>query len=74
MLVVTRKSGQSLMIGDNIEVKVLSVAGEKIRIGIQAPKEITVHRSEVYQEIVRQNRLATHSHIPSPALLSRLKK
>lgn len=74
MLVVTRKSGQSLMIGDNIEVKVLSVAGEKIRIGIQAPKEITVHRSEVYQEIVRQNQLATHSHIPSSALLSKLKK
>jgi len=74
MLVVTRKAGESLMIGDNIEVKVLSVAGEQIRIGVRAPKEITIHRSEVYQAIVCQNQLATHSHIPPPTLLSQLKK
>jgi carbon storage regulator len=51
MLVLTRKSNQSIMIGDDIEVSVLSVAGEKVRIGIQAPKEIPVFRTEIYLEI-----------------------
>jgi carbon storage regulator len=51
MLVLTRKSNQSIMIGDDIEVSVLSVTGEKVRIGIQAPKEIPVFRTEIYLEI-----------------------
>jgi len=51
MLVLTRKSNQSIMIGDDIEVSVLSVMGEKVRIGIQAPKEIPVFRTEIYLEI-----------------------
>jgi carbon storage regulator len=51
MLVLTRKSNQSIMIGDDIEVSVLSVMGEKVRIGIQAPREIPVFRTEVYIEI-----------------------
>ncbi len=51
MLVLTRKSNQSIMIGDDIEVTVLSVMGEKVRIGIQAPREIPVFRTEVYLEI-----------------------
>ncbi len=51
MLVLTRKSNQSIMIGDDIEVSVLAVMGEKIRIGIQAPREIPVFRKEVYLEI-----------------------
>ena len=51
MLVLTRKSNQSIMIGDDIEVSVLSVAGEKVRIGIQAPRDIPVFRKEVYVEI-----------------------
>jgi carbon storage regulator len=55
MLVLTRKSNQSIMIGDNIEVSVLSVVGEKVRIGIQAPQDIPVFRTEIYLEIQRQH-------------------
>jgi carbon storage regulator len=51
MLVLTRKSNQSIMIGDDIEVSVLSIMGEKVRIGIQAPRDIPVFRREVYLEI-----------------------
>jgi carbon storage regulator len=51
MLVLTRKSNQSIMIGDDIEVSVLAIMGEKVRIGIQAPRDIPVFRKEVYIEI-----------------------
>ena len=51
MLVLTRKSNQSIMIGDDIEVSVLAVMGEKVRIGISAPREVPVFRKEVYLEI-----------------------
>ena len=51
MLVLTRKCNQSIMIGDDIEITVLSVMGDKVRIGIQAPREIPVFRQEVYLEI-----------------------
>ena len=54
MLVLTRKSNQSIMIGDEIEVSVLSVMGDKVRIGIQAPREVPVFRREVYLEIQRE--------------------
>jgi carbon storage regulator len=55
MLVLTRKSNQSIMIGDDIEVSVLSVMGDKVRIGIQAPQDIPVFRTEIYEEIHRQD-------------------
>ena len=55
MLVLTRKSNQSIMIGDDIEVSVLSIMGEKVRIGIQAPRDIPVFRREVYLEIQQEN-------------------
>jgi carbon storage regulator len=54
MLVLTRKSNQSIMIGDEIEVSVLSVMGEKVRIGIQAPQKVPVFRKEIYLEIHRE--------------------
>jgi carbon storage regulator len=54
MLVLTRKSHQSIMIGDEIEVSVLSVMGEKVRIGIQAPQQVPVFRKEIYLEIHRE--------------------
>jgi carbon storage regulator len=54
MLVLTRKTNQSIMIGDDIEVSVLSVVGEKVRIGIQAPPDVPVFRTEIYLEIQRQ--------------------
>jgi carbon storage regulator len=58
MLVLTRKSNQSIMIGDEIEVSVLSIMGEKVRIGIQAPRDIPVFRKEVYLEIQQENMAA----------------
>ncbi len=51
MLVLTRKSNQSIMIGDEIEVSVLAIMGEKVRIGIEAPRSVPVFRKEVYVEI-----------------------
>jgi carbon storage regulator len=54
MLVLTRKSNQSIMIGDDIEVSVLSIMGEKVRIGIQAPRDVPVFRKEVYLEIQQE--------------------
>ena len=60
MLVLTRKSNQSIMIGDDVEVSVLSVMGEKVRIGIQAPQEIPVFRKEIYLEIHREDGAVDH--------------
>jgi carbon storage regulator len=51
VLVLTRKSNQSIMIGDDIEISVLAVMGEKVRIGIEAPRAVPVFRREVYVEI-----------------------
>jgi carbon storage regulator len=59
VLVLTRKSNQSIMIGDEIEVSVLSIMGEKVRIGIQAPRHIPVFRREVYLEIQEERGGAT---------------
>jgi carbon storage regulator len=51
MLVLTRKQGQSILIGDGIEVQVLSVAGEKVHLGITAPRDVAIFRNEVYDRI-----------------------
>lgn len=58
MLVLSRKVNQSIMIGDDIEIKVLEIRGDQVRIGIEAPKKIPVHRKEVYEAIVKENMLA----------------
>ena len=59
MLLLTRKSNQSIMIGDEVEISVLSIMGEKVRIGIQAPRSIPVFRKEVYLEIQHEKAGAT---------------
>ena len=56
MLVLTRKSNQSIMIGDDIEVKVLAVLGDKVKLGIRAPRHIPVYRDEIYLELAQQDR------------------
>jgi carbon storage regulator len=56
VLVLTRKAKQSIMIGDDIEVMVLSSDGAKVRLGIQAPSNVPVHRTEIYLEIQAQSR------------------
>ncbi len=61
MLILTRKPGESLYLGDNIKLKILSVQGKQIKIGLDVPDDMTVYREEVYQKIKEQNRLALES-------------
>ncbi len=56
MLVLTRKNGQSIVIGDDIEITVLSNDGSKVRLGIQAPTDVSIHRAEIYLAIQAQGR------------------
>jgi carbon storage regulator len=74
MLVLTRKKGQSIVVNDNIEITVLDVQGDQIRIGIEAPKEISVHRKEVYLEIQEENRKAAESKAISATALDEILK
>ena len=58
MLVLTRRAGESVMIGDDVVITVLEARGDVIRIGIQAPRDVRVHREEVYRELQAANREA----------------
>ena len=58
MLVLSRKVGERIVIDDHIQVTVVSVQGDKVRLGIQAPQHVPVHRQEVYDAIQRENRKA----------------
>lgn len=55
MLVLARKINESIMIGDDIEVVVIDIKGDQVKLGIKAPKKITVHRKEIYEEIKQEN-------------------
>lgn len=58
MLVLTRKKGESVVIGDQIEVKIVEIDGDQIRLGITAPKSIQIHRAEIFQAIQEENKEA----------------
>lgn len=58
MLVLSRKKGQSIMIGEDIEISVVDIQGDQIRLGINAPRNVSIHRKEVFLEIQEENRKA----------------
>lgn len=66
MLILTRRVGESLMIGDEINVTVLGIRGNQVRIGVNAPKEVAVHREEIYERIKQEKTGATPEAAPSP--------
>jgi len=59
MLVLSRRKDESIIVGDNIEVKIIEVQGKKVRLGITAPRSIPVHRKEIYEAIKREKNQAT---------------
>lgn len=63
MLVLSRKPNETIIINDNIEVKILSVEGDQVKIGIVAPKSVKIHRHEVYAQIQAQNEEALSSNV-----------
>ncbi len=72
MLVFTRKKGESLVIGNEIEVTILTVGTGNVKVGITAPRHISVHRHEVFEAIKRENLAASKSQIPKAELLKKL--
>jgi carbon storage regulator len=69
MLILSRKSGESIVIAGNIRVKVVRVEGEVVKIGVEAPSSVPVHRQEVYEEIQKSNQAALmNQNIPLPKL------
>ncbi len=67
MLILTRRVGETLMVGDDVSITVLGVKGNQVRIGINAPKEIAVHREEIYQRIKAEQASAAESSPPGDA-------
>lgn len=59
MLILTRKAGECIVIGDRIKVHVIEVRGQQVRLGVEAPGDTPIHREEIYQKIAEENRLAT---------------
>ncbi|MES0490359.1 MAG: carbon storage regulator CsrA [Leptospirales bacterium] len=75
MLVLSRKVNESIIIGENIEVMVVEVKGDQVKLGINAPKDISLYRGEIFQAIQEENREAALSHLPEKAGdMIRLKK
>lgn len=63
LLVLTRKKGESIIIGDQIEIVVVGIEGETVKIGIQAPKQVEIYRKELYLSIQNSNKEALSSHL-----------
>ncbi|MCQ2520772.1 MAG: carbon storage regulator CsrA [Lachnospiraceae bacterium] len=70
MLALSRKKGESLIINNNIEITVLDVKGDQVKLGIAAPKDVPIYRQEVYQQIQEANKAAMTE--PSPDALKKL--
>ncbi len=63
MLVLSRQRDETIMIGDEVEITVVDIRGDKVRLGINAPRQIQVHRKEVYEAIQRENAAASHVQV-----------
>jgi carbon storage regulator len=74
MLVLSRKKGESIMIGNDIELTVLSIEGETVRLGIAAPRAISIFRTEIYAQIQKENREATAASMQVDLLNELIKK
>lgn len=72
MLVLTRKTDQSIMIGNDIEITILEVRGEQVRVGIRAPRSVQIHRKEVFEQIREANIRATDTSADELPLLEDL--
>lgn len=68
MLVLARKINESIMIGDDIEVVIIDIKGDQVKLGIKAPKSIAVHRKEIYEEIQKENIAAMQSQLKPDTL------
>ncbi len=74
MLALTRKKGESIVIGDNVEVVIIGIQGEQVKLGIMAPKNIAVHRKEIFEQIQMENmEAAKHTNIAAIKDLLRIK-
>ncbi|MCK4995119.1 MAG: carbon storage regulator CsrA [Candidatus Omnitrophica bacterium] len=77
MLVLSRKPNESIIIGDNVEIKVVEVRGEQVKLGITAPRDIPVHRKEIYDSIHKQNQNAVqkkHTNLEKLSSIFKKKK
>ncbi|QDI91839.1 carbon storage regulator [Salicibibacter halophilus] len=70
MLILTRKRDESIQIGDGIEVKIVSVEGDQVKLGIDAPQHVDIHRKEIYECIEEENRVAAISSGKIPSQLT----
>lgn len=72
MLILTRKEGESIVIGETIKIHIIEIRGRQVRLGIEAPEDTYIYREEIYQKIVEENRLATEIEIGRlPSILER---
>ena len=74
MLVLTRKPEESIILGSDIEIKILGIEDGKVKLGIEAPKNVEIHRKEVYLEIQEENRQAAGQKIDADALKKMMEK
>jgi carbon storage regulator len=74
MLILTRKLGESITIGDDIKITFLDIKGKQLRIGVEAPRNVSVHRGEIYQMIQEQNLQAAASDMKVSEIWGRLQK
>jgi len=74
MLALTRKKDESIIIGDQIEITILDIQGDKVKLGIQAPKNIAIYRKEIFLEIKEENKAAVQSSVNQIKALGKIFK